>query len=115
MRTWSPACGTSDGSNSTEIVVTEACSVAWWRAPGGDPRRLVRRQQVRAVGRLDLDHAVHGVLDLVEVVVVEAGRQPVALVHEAAAGGVAAGAEVDEAQSADRSSVGEARRLADEA
>ena len=85
MRTRSPAAGTSGGSNSTEIVVTEACSVAWWRAPGGDPCRLVRRQEVGAVGRVDLDRAVDRVFDLVEIVVVPAGGQPLALVHEAAA------------------------------
>jgi hypothetical protein len=35
MRTRSPAAGTSDGSNSTEIVVTAACRVAWCVHPAG--------------------------------------------------------------------------------
>ena len=35
MRTPSPASGTSGGSNSTEMVVTEACRVAWCVHPAG--------------------------------------------------------------------------------
>ena len=64
-------------------------------APGRDPCGLVRREQVRAVGRLHFDRAVDGILDLVEVVVVPAGRQPLSLVDQAAARRVAAVAQVD--------------------
>ena len=52
---------------------------------GRDPRRLLRRQQIVRRGRLDLDHAADRVLDLVHLVEVPAGDQPVALVEVAAA------------------------------
>ena len=62
---------------------------------GRDPRRLLRGQQVVGRGGLDLDHAADRVLDLVHLVGVPAGDQPVALVEVAAGERAAAAAQLD--------------------
>ena len=58
--------------------------------PDGDPGRLLRRQQVVRGSGLDLDHPADRVLDLVQIVGVPAGDQPIALVEVTAGAGAAA-------------------------
>jgi hypothetical protein len=41
--------------------------------PGGDPDRLLGRQQIAGRGRLHLSHALEGVLELVQIMRMPAG------------------------------------------
>ena len=62
---------------------------------GRNPRRLLRRQQIVRRGGLDLDDSADRVLDLVHLVAVPAGDQPLALIEVAPAQCPAAAAKFD--------------------
>jgi len=76
IRARSPASGMSLGSNITATVLTSGFITAWFQADG-NPRRLLRRQQIVGGVGLHLDDAVQRVLDLAHLTRMPPGDQAV--------------------------------------
>jgi hypothetical protein len=64
--------------------------------PGGNPRRLSFGQDVGARIRLDLEHTLHDVLELVQIVGVPCGGERFSLVDERPCGWTTSLAHVDQ-------------------